>query len=79
MCDVNVAIVGVHVKNSIVFTEDQTLDLKLHFHHFLVCFLGLLAFLAPSSSVAAETVGAAWWFVIELTGDTEVKCLPCQT
>lgn len=31
MCDANVVIVGVHVKNSVVLTEDQTLDLKPHF------------------------------------------------
>lgn len=35
MCNVNVVIV--YVKNFIVLTEAQTLDLKLHFHHFLVC------------------------------------------
>lgn len=39
MCEANVAIVGVYVKNSIVVTDDQTLDLKPHFPPFLLCFV----------------------------------------
>lgn len=47
MCDANVATVGVHVKNSIVLIEDQTLDLKPHFDPFLLCFVCLLFQLLP--------------------------------
>lgn len=46
MCDANVATVEVHAKNSIVLTEDQTLDSKPQFHHYLVCSEMLVGWLA---------------------------------